>query len=489
MKHQWFRDRLPNHAGNEDRIERGAIIVGWILAIFTVALFLILFSSSILFNDVARSRFEAFVHTESGGKYTLNIGSMKYRASNGTLTAAQITLRSQSLRQPIPQTSVDTVTITDINPWAILKLLFHSVAPWERVNVRQALTLLLHEHATIVVQRLRATSLDSLYTVSLPRVVGFLSEGTVIFDSASFRSNFDERAFSQRHAQQENRYDVTTTSLELYGLDIRRLIRQTDLAIRSIVIDKWKVDVYLDLRLPPDPTGHPLFPNEALRSVQFPLSVDTIRLTDGTVSYREHYPAYTDPATVTFEQITATVASVSNDTAKDPSNQPRTVLTATLALMGAGTSSVVVESPLYQRSFYMRSHGTVSRMDLSTFNRFLSRSEHVRITGGMLDSLWYSMDVRQSSANGELTVLYHNLAIEVDNLGGGVIKNTGDAVKTFVANALALKPHNSPTEGDTIRTASITYQRSGKESFFRFYWRTILGGLAHTVGFNAPGSD
>src|SRR5688572_1003881 len=156
-------------------------------------------------------------------------------------------------------------------------------------------------------------------------------------------------------------YTVTAASLRGHGVHVWPLLRGI-IVVDLITVDSARVDVHLDRRAgPPSPAKPAILPQVSFQTLERPIRVDTIRMTNAAMSYSEIASDGRRPGTIRFSDMSVTITNVTNDSTRMRSKTPCTIHVSTL-INEAGRLDVTFGYDLLSPLLSMTCRGTVSRM-------------------------------------------------------------------------------------------------------------------------------
>ncbi|HEX2395562.1 MAG TPA: hypothetical protein VHI78_09450, partial [Bacteroidales bacterium] len=118
--------------------------------------------------------------------------------------------------------------------------------------------------------------------------------------------------------------------------------------------------------------------------------------------------------------------------------------------------------------------GTFGKMELNTLNSMLERNESVNLDG-TVNSLNFEFTADTMKASGELTFLYQNLKIEINNKNGYL----RDKISTWFTNYSTID--SNPRPGQKARTGSINYKRDPERFVFNYGIKSVMTGIKSTL--------
>jgi hypothetical protein len=217
--------------------------------------------------------------------------------------------------------------------------------------------------------------------------------------------------------------------------------------------------------------------HEALAAIQPLFQVDKLSITHGLITYAERAAPGADPAVLTFEAVTMSVAGIAN--------QGEATATIELRgqgeLMSAGTLQVVMSIPITPPDFALHYSGFLTAMDLTRLDAFLELAEHVRIDSGTAQLTTFEIEVNAGRAIGHVRAIYDDLKITVLDQQTGTEKGFGNRVASFLANLLKLRSSNAPDASGSMREGEVDYIRAPEDTFLEFVWFALWSGIADVI--------
>lgn len=274
-------------------------------------------------------------------------------------------------------------------------------------------------------------------------------------------------------------WEASVASLEVTGVHLGALLRGARIAAAA-TLEEPRLDARLDRRTASRTGATPWLLHEAFRGMSRTVRVDTVRVRGGAVRYEEIAADGVRPGILVLDRIFATAYNVTNDPRR-MSDSTRAVADVQMRLAGEGSVKGTLAYDLLAPSLTMRVRGTVGRMPGPAFNTILVDLEGIRVTSGTLDSAWFDVRVRDEAATGHLTMLYHDLGIELLNKVTHA-RSIGDRVQSFIGANFRLNRHNPSRDGAEPTTVPLARARGAEVALTRFIWETVREGVKTTLG-------
>jgi hypothetical protein len=328
------------------------------------------------------------------------------------------------------------------------------------------------------VDSISGVSADSFYTFATGRLHVSADDARLRVEGIRLQPTLDDAAFARRLEWRDERFEIALAALRADALDLQGLLEDGSIVMRSLHFDSLDLDVFTDKNVPADPAGgEPWLPNTLVREFRGRLRVDTIRV-QGEVRYSELRQGGARRARLAFEQLDATLTSISNDSARMSTSEP--FLMAVNARLFGAPLQLDLRIPLLQPRFAMRYRGSVGRVDLTRLNDLTIPLAGFEVRSGTLSSLYFDVDVDGAVARGEVAGTYSDARI------GFVDRRSGDGdiiqdIKSFIANSFVIEADN-PEDGEPARTGRVQYTVQPRDAFFKRLWVPLRTGLVSLFG-------
>lgn len=325
-----------------------------------------------------------------------------------------------------------------------------------------------------------AISKDKMYQIKIDTLEGNAVDETLTISGFKMIPQFDELEFSRKYDVQKDRYDLTFNKIEANGLDLRRLINLGKISIKNLSIGPAKVKVFMNRELPPPNFNKGRnFPHLALKRLSIPTIVDTLSLKNIDIAYTEYSEETKKKGTIDLTNLRGNILNVSNDSARlVKDSHARADLYTNV--MGQGRLNVKIDFHLTSPSGRFDYSGTLGKMDLKSLNTLSVNLGLIRLESGTVNNLVFKASADYNGVNGNLTMNYSNLKVEMLRKEDNVVKKKG--LLSFLANNVLIISDNPKDAKSPLRNAKIEYVRPMTSSFFNLLWKGIFTGVRETVG-------
>lgn len=318
--------------------------------------------------------------------------------------------------------------------------------------------------------------MQGFYTLKLSKLQLSSNNQKIGVDSLQLIPQLPRYEFSEAYGRQIDRIDLLISAIKFDQLDFGQLTNSGRLYATALTVADAKLNVFHDMNASFDSTRYPPLPQTAFRNLDMPVNIKNIRITDSHISYTEHQKGVPKAGTVIFDELQASIDSLSNYR-EDLKNGHQTTVETQTRVMGEGLLNVYftfqMGSPQGRHSIY----GTMDTTAFSQFNPALQNLAFIRIDQGTINSMEFTMDLNNEQARGTVTLAYEDLEIEMlksETLNQGV----GQEVKSFIANTFVVQENNQRP----LRQGEISFERNEQKSVFNYWWKSLSTGLKNSIG-------
>jgi hypothetical protein len=324
---------------------------------------------------------------------------------------------------------------------------------------------------------------DSMYSVEVHGIKGNIADSMVTVDTAAYMPNYNEQDFADKNKYLRGRLEFLCTGVQVKGINFLKFLQEGVMKIRSVEAASWYVYYYGDRRKPHDP--HPpnaMMPNDLIRMITLPVSVDSIILNKGFIKHSERDSGTSKPSLITLTDVRVTASPFCTDSSNKRYNQPAHV-TATGLFMGQGKVVATLIYPINKKTLDFQIDATAGPFDLTVLNSYLVTNERKQVTGGKFLSGELRMDVKSGRAVTTIAPRYTDLNMSIlpddTKQKGGLL----EGIKSFVANIFVLRTDNVDERSLKMYTSTTSYHHMPKEEFFQFIWYGMRKSIRDVIGY------
>jgi len=314
-----------------------------------------------------------------------------------------------------------------------------------------------------------------------------LTDSTLDIRNVEFAPTGSNAQFTRSKRYRRDLIRLAVGQIAAQGVDFGALIVGQGVWARRIDVDSFRIDVTSDKRPAAGPGGHRhRTPQQWIASLDETLSLDSLRVRNGEVIYREHAPGRDQVGVFTISRIEAVATNVSHLVGRRTSGDPMTI-SATARVQDAAQLQVRVVVPLDAPRFSMALRGTLGAMPAAAFNSFVVQTQALQIERGRVAGVTFNVAVTNGVAAGTITPRFTDLSVSVTRRGSeGILGNRGifgGAARGIasLAAGLALRQSNPDGPFDEPRVGTIDRTLTPGEPLIAFLWSGVRDGLLAVV--------
>ncbi len=336
------------------------------------------------------------------------------------------------------------------------------------------LAYLLENNPGFVLGPVRGTWSDSVSRLLWYGLTYHQQSGSLSLDSFSLAPRVNRQARINSYPYQVDDIRVQAEATRLGRFNLAGYLRHNRLQAGSLVIRHPVILAYRDTRKPFQGGKIKWLPTRLLQQWSQAVSLDTLELLDGRVTYTQFYGARPVAGTLPIEQLQATLTHIRN-TSLHPSDS--------LQLTAEGRILAGLPVRLDARESYgdslagIRLRIRMPAADLRQINPLLEPAVSAKIRSGYLDSLYLEALADEYVAVGVLRMPFHHLYLSLlkgRDTTGRAARSRG--FRSFLVNTFLLRQRNDS------RPASIYFERYRERSFFNYLAKITLNGIGHATG-------
>ncbi|MCL4180129.1 MAG: DUF748 domain-containing protein [Verrucomicrobia bacterium] len=448
--------------GKKGRSRSRRRLVVWVgisfgVVALVVAGFVFGFGGAILSHFGKAKAERAFAKAYPGS--VLRIGELDYAMGANRLVAQQVVLGATNTTLEIGQ-----VTLTGVR--------------WARLLWGQAALAEVLDRASLEAANLKVVFPEMQYGIRCARLQASVVDSELIAEKAELQPLVEDEALFAAGAFRTTRYRVVLPECRVRGLEYGDALRGRSYRARSVWLSRPGLDALINRDKPPRPfVKSPLMVHEALAAIQPPFQVDQLSITNGLITYAERASPGADPAVLTFDAVTLSVAGIANQGAATAAIELR----GQGDLMRAGTLEVAMSIPITPSDLALHYSGSLSAMDLTRLDAFLGLAEHVRIHSGTAQEAAFDIEVHAGQAIGRVRAIYDDLKVTVLDQQTGTEQGFDNRVASFLANVLKIRTANAPDALGSMKHGDVNYVRAPEETFLEFVWFALRSGVMDVI--------
>lgn len=326
------------------------------------------------------------------------------------------------------------------------------------------------QNATISVGQSQTSISKGLYKMALDSISLDFTTQSASVKNLRVIPSYSKDEFGDKLGYQTDRIILKIPEIQLKGSNWIDFIDHGILKIDVLESTGYSLSLYRDRRIPFNHNRNVAMPQKLIEDIPFPLYINTIKLSNGRISYEEYSDKRKKSGTISFQNCDIEANQLNSRATNIP-------LTAKFRanLMNQALFSIDLIMPLNDPSYHHSLSGKIGAMDISVLNDFLEVVAGISIQKGYLDGAELSIDADSSDAEIEMTMLYHGLKININKKPDQDDEVKTNKFLTGLANMVLLK--NNPMPFKPIRSIHADYERKTDKFVINYWWKTLLTGM------------
>ncbi|WP_299760539.1 hypothetical protein [uncultured Pontibacter sp.] len=320
---------------------------------------------------------------------------------------------------------------------------------------------------------------DGLYKATTDSLFVNSVTGEIIVKKIQLNPLVGPAALARAKGEAVTHQELKVEQVACKGMDFGKHSRSNEVRIKYVLVQTPSLIAFKD-KQHFNIKGKKPMPHEMVQSIKTPFLIDSLELKNGYARYAELVPEAAERGHITFHKLNAVATNISNIPEQISMEKPAVIKASTM-VMDRAKLEVTARIPLLHKNGYHTLEGTIGEANLQMLNPILIPTAFVRMESGQVRSGSFKAELNDSEANGNLTLLYSNLKIDLLTKGSGGEQGLGKNVLSFLANTVAIKDAN-PSEGEKPRIGTIMVNRDPQRSFLSYWKDCISSGFLSSMG-------
>ncbi len=304
--------------------------------------------------------------------------------------------------------------------------------------------------------------------------------GMLSVDSATWQPNFSDYAYTNRFDKETDRIDAKLKAISVENIQFKELLSGSFIC-SNVKLKHADVNIFRDKRKPDDEKIKPAI-QEMIRNFPGRLSVDSVSIYNGRVTYKEHMDDAANAGYLQFTGLKLTVLNLTNNNRLLTSGVSLTIK-GEARLMGTANINIELKTPLFDTNNTIIVKGSMDKFNMDDLNPMLTHQASIKAQGN-LDSMNFRFIADNNRARGNLLMVYKNLQVTVTDEHGKETNKLNQRIKTFFANKQLI--NSNPPPGHPIKAGTIRYERDPRKFIINYSFKSILSGIQSTILVNPP---
>ncbi len=325
-------------------------------------------------------------------------------------------------------------------------------------------------------------SKDSLYEIHSGKLHYNFPDQKMVVDSFYLTPLYEPDEFFSKAVYQTDRVNLFVPRLEVDNINLNELVTKNHLQISSIDFYSVEAEMFRDKHYAIKPGMHKVLPREQIMAVKRLFTIDTIRIIDSYLKYKEMSEKADEPGEVYFDNINLSAYNLTNSLEVDEKRD--LIIQFNGDVMGQAGIDMNIHFPLNESATSFSLRGKTDDIKLSTLNPLTTNLLGIGIVKGTGSVEVNHIEGSDSTALGSLVFRYKNLRLlpysrNKEKLRSGALS----PLLSFMINDLVVKSNN-PKFARKPRVGQVYFVRDTRKGIINFIWKGVLSGVTSTLGFN-----
>ncbi len=311
----------------------------------------------------------------------------------------------------------------------------------------------------------------SFYKATLQNLSYSRSDRSIQMDSFKLIPTLGRKEFALKSGKQVDQFTLLLPLLKVTGFDLSKTAAKPSFIAEEIDLH-FNLDVFRDKRNPRAIRSATRLPVTFMQQLPFPVHIDTLIISPSNIVYQEHPEKGDAAGRISFNELTAGIGNVSNDSTGESRMKVHT------RFMNAGEMNADFTFP-FQKGKPYSVKGSLVDFFMPEINPMLEPIAHIRIESGKIQAMKFNFIYDSRKSNGNLELRYTDLKILA--LKDDEYKSTNKLV-TLIISAF-VKKRIDKTNSIDERTGTIAIERDPQKAVLNYWWKSVLSGIKAVFGF------
>ncbi len=331
------------------------------------------------------------------------------------------------------------------------------------------------ELRTLEIDRIRYRPGHGSYDVDIGNIRTSHGLGHIELDSFHLIPRYSKYEFGFEAGRRMASIDLTFEKIEFHHFDMKSLMRDSTIALESIVCHRGIIDVFSDTRVPIDIDRYSSLPNEALINSPLGIAIDSIDIKDADIRYTSLNPRTMKEGFLEFKRSYVSIYNVTNDSARIEKNSSMTVDLYS-KFTNEGILKAHFDFALNRKDYQFTWNGSLGTMKLGNLDSFVLPIVNMNIIDGYCHGLKFHVVSDNDTSRGSLEFQYTSLKImAMDAERKKNLKFLSSMANTFVVNSNNLAGDKKFTKSEILKG------REKHRGVLDYVWKSLEHGILFTI--------
>lgn len=296
-----------------------------------------------------------------------------------------------------------------------------------------------------------------------------IEDHKAVFKEIHLKTKYSKRELSKIIKKERDHYDLSLKSLALDDIDFGFNTNGFFAKSKVVTLNSPSLEIYRDKLVADDLTIKPLY-SKMLRKLPFELSVDSLKIKDGSIKYEERVKAENMGGFIDFKNLNAAISNVSN-TYKSPE---KTHLKITADFMDKTPISVDWSFDVQNQYDQFLFKADVGALYANKLNSLTQPNSKVKLEGNT-NKTYFTIDGNNETSTTDLKINYSDFKVTILQKDG----EKKNKVLSTIANIFISK--DSKKNGENYKEGKAEATRDKTKSIFNFLWISVKSALTNAM--------
>ncbi len=304
-------------------------------------------------------------------------------------------------------------------------------------------------------------NLDKLHDL---KAKSFIYEDKYLaFREFNLKPKFTKSNYINQIQKQTDLMNLNAKSLKISGFGLKKKDSLLNIMAQKVEIDSTDFNIYRDKTIAPDTSIKALY-SQALRDLKFKLAIDSLVISDLSLTYQELLKKDRSPGELKFNSVEGQIVNIHNTL-----NAPEPQIKADLRAKFTKGSEVYFNLSFVpdHEDFFLST--LLKRVEDKSVNGFFAPAMRMELDG-TINQIQTSFSGNNTQMNGDFQIAYKKLKLNILNKDGGKNNFASLLSNVFIKN----KDVNT-----TYKLKEI--ERDNTKSFWNYVWTFHLEGLKKSL--------
>ena len=280
---------------------------------------------------------------------------------------------------------------------------------------------------------------------------------------------YGRRKFVRQLKKEKDLYNVEANSIEIKNFFWGFKDEKIYFDVAAVVLNNVSANIFRS-KIPPDDMKKKRLYNSLLRSIPFPLKLDTLIVKNSRLVYEEEIDAKRGSGVVSFSKFNLNATHIESGFGKK--RMPDVRIRVNCRFMDFSPLRVNWSFNVLDKSDGFKIHGKILNFDTKRISTFFKPYMNMEAEG-IFDEVNFNLTGNDHLSRGICELKYHDFKMTIYKKRKPEKKSK---LKTFVANLLI----KDDSDGKNKKVA-VEIKRIPEKSFYNFLWRSVVDGVKEVL--------